>query len=196
MPELPPEMSVVVDFRQHFSACAVLWSWRWGLWTVDVSSRWRGGGERSQYQTGDQTEPHCTAASSGKTHTDEKCFLFKNVVNIFLLYFLLVYSSYGKHGLKQCISVYLCQGRHGIMRIESTAVVSNPRNDLHTVLIHGQPTCQVKLLDTSHMQEPTTKGLLESQTRTQLKISQKIWHRYWFGSHDLGHNTASSLKEQ
>lgn len=161
-------MSVVVDFCQHFSACAVLWPWRWGLWTVDVSSRWCGGGERSQYQTGGQTEPHCTAASSGKTHTDEKChfFLFTN-------------------GLKQCISVYLCQGRMGIMRIESTAVVSNPRNDLHTVLIHGQPTSQVKLPDTSHIREPTTMGLLESQT--QLKISQKILHRYWFGSRDLGH---------
>lgn len=36
------------------------------------------------------------------------------------------------------------QGRHGIMKIESTAVMSNPKADPHTVLIHGQPLTEVK----------------------------------------------------
>ncbi|XP_011605459.2 integrin alpha-4 [Takifugu rubripes] len=34
-------------------------------------------------------------------------------------------------------------GRHGIMKIESTAVMSNPKADPHTILIHGQPLTEV-----------------------------------------------------
>ncbi|XP_068602586.1 integrin alpha-4 [Brachionichthys hirsutus] len=33
-------------------------------------------------------------------------------------------------------------GRHGIMRMESTALMTNPREDLHTIIIHGQPVAQ------------------------------------------------------
>lgn len=36
-----------------------------------------------------------------------------------------------------------CQGRHGIMMLESTAVMSSPREDPHTVLMQGLPFTQV-----------------------------------------------------
>lgn len=45
---------------------------------------------------------------------------------------------------KECVSISLSQGRHGIMKIESTAVMSNPKADPHTILIHGQPLTEVK----------------------------------------------------
>lgn len=45
---------------------------------------------------------------------------------------------------KELTSISLHQGRHGIMKIESTAVMSNPKADPHTVLIHGQPITEVK----------------------------------------------------
>uniref|UniRef100_A0A674N107 Integrin subunit alpha 4 n=1 Tax=Takifugu rubripes TaxID=31033 RepID=A0A674N107_TAKRU len=37
-------------------------------------------------------------------------------------------------------------GRHGIMKIESTAVMSNPKADPHTILIHGQPLTEPSAL--------------------------------------------------
>ncbi|KAF3843307.1 hypothetical protein F7725_002156, partial [Dissostichus mawsoni] len=56
----------------------------------------------------------------------------------------------------------LCErlGRHGVMRFESTALMSNPRESPHTVLIHEQPAAQVTHLDTknpsSFTQKPST----------------------------------------
>lgn len=44
----------------------------------------------------------------------------------------------------------LSQGRHGIMKIESTVMMLNPRDDPHTILIHGEPVAQVKHVDTGH----------------------------------------------
>lgn len=58
---------------------------------------------------------------------------------------------------KICISTSLSQGRHGIMKIESTAVMSNPKADAHTILIHGQPLTEVKPTSANvHIQEPAT----------------------------------------
>ncbi len=45
--------------------------------------------------------------------------------------------------------VFLSQGRFGIMRVESTAMMSNPRESPHTNLIHKQPIAQVTHLHTT-----------------------------------------------
>ena len=45
------------------------------------------------------------------------------------------------------------QGRHGVMRLESTALMSNPRESPHTVLIHEQPAAQVTHLDTKNQSQ-------------------------------------------
>ncbi|XP_036965569.1 integrin alpha-4 [Acanthopagrus latus] len=46
-------------------------------------------------------------------------------------------------------------GRHGIMRMESTAMLSNPKEDPHTILIHGQPVAQV-VVEALFTQKPST----------------------------------------
>ncbi|XP_033984671.1 integrin alpha-4 [Trematomus bernacchii] len=46
-------------------------------------------------------------------------------------------------------------GRHGVMRLESTALMSNPRESPHTVLIHEQPTAQVDV-EALFTQKPST----------------------------------------
>ncbi|XP_076602974.1 integrin alpha-4 [Chaetodon auriga] len=46
-------------------------------------------------------------------------------------------------------------GRHGIMRMESTALMLNPREDPHTNLIHGQPVAQV-VVEALFAQKPST----------------------------------------
>ncbi|KAM9709420.1 integrin alpha-4 [Menidia menidia] len=46
-------------------------------------------------------------------------------------------------------------GRHGIMILESTAVMSHPREDPHTVLIQGQPAAQVDV-EAVFTQKPST----------------------------------------
>lgn len=42
---------------------------------------------------------------------------------------------------KRC---FVFQGRHAVMMLESTAIVTSPREDSHTVLIKDQPVAQVK----------------------------------------------------
>ncbi|XP_010789406.1 integrin alpha-4-like [Notothenia coriiceps] len=46
-------------------------------------------------------------------------------------------------------------GRHGVMRLESTALMSNPRESPHTVLIHEQPAAQV-VVEAIFTQKPST----------------------------------------
>lgn len=46
-------------------------------------------------------------------------------------------------------------GRHGVMRLESTALMSSPRADPHTVLIQDQPVTQV-LVEAVFTQKPST----------------------------------------
>ncbi|XP_044072995.1 integrin alpha-4 [Siniperca chuatsi] len=46
-------------------------------------------------------------------------------------------------------------GRHGIMRLESTAMVSNPREGPHTILINDQPVAQV-VVEALFTQKPST----------------------------------------
>lgn len=46
-------------------------------------------------------------------------------------------------------------GRHGIMRIESTAMMSNPRESPHTILIHEQPVAEV-VVEAVFTQKPST----------------------------------------
>lgn len=50
----------------------------------------------------------------------------------------------------------MSQGRHSVMRLESTATMSNPTGGLHTVLITERPAAQVKHTDTRLNQDPTT----------------------------------------
>lgn len=58
---------------------------------------------------------------------------------------------------EECISTSLSQGRHGVMKIESTAVMSNPKADPHTILIHGQPLTEVNPASGNiHTQQPAT----------------------------------------
>ncbi|XP_075937997.1 integrin alpha-4 [Anarhichas minor] len=46
-------------------------------------------------------------------------------------------------------------GRHGVMRLESTAMMSNPREGPHTILITEQPAAQV-VVEALFTQKPTT----------------------------------------
>ncbi|KAM3608330.1 uncharacterized protein V6R79_023077 [Siganus canaliculatus] len=46
-------------------------------------------------------------------------------------------------------------GRHGIMRLESTGVMSHPTQDPHTILIHGQPSAEV-VVEALFTQKPST----------------------------------------
>ncbi|XP_059198990.1 integrin alpha-4 [Centropristis striata] len=46
-------------------------------------------------------------------------------------------------------------GRHGVMKLESTAMMSNPRASNHTILIHEQPEAQV-VVEALFTQKPST----------------------------------------
>lgn len=46
--------------------------------------------------------------------------------------------------------MFLSQGRHGIMMLESTAMMTSPREDAHTSLIQEHPVAQVQHSASNH----------------------------------------------
>lgn len=55
------------------------------------------------------------------------------------------------------------------MRIESTAIMSNPRPDPHTILIHGQPLTEV---------QPTSGGI---HTHELMTVKKRVFLIVIFG---------------